>query len=305
MDGLRRQVFRSFSVILVDNGSHDGSVDFVKKNHPDVQVIALNTNAGFAAANNAALRAIETPYAALLNNDAVPDSQWLQHLVDALATHPEAGFAASKMLFYDNPNIIDRAGDAYTTAGVGFLRGSGNPIDKFDKEEWVFGASAGAALYRTAMLQNIGLFDEEFFLLYEDVDLSFRAQLKGYKCLYVPEAIVYHKGSSSIVHDSPTSVYYGHRNLEWVYIQNMPFRLIIKSIIPHLIYDFVAFVYFVIRGRGIDFVRAKRDALIGLRQALHKRREVQKSKIVDDAYIWGLFDKEKLYSRLSRRLEKN
>ena len=145
--------------------------------------------------------------------------------------------------------------------------------------------AAGAALYRTSMLNDIGLFDEGFFLLYEDVDLSFRAQLKGYKCLYVPEAIVYHKGSSSIVHDSPTSVYYSHRNLEWVYIQNMPFRLIIKSIIPHLIYDFVAFVYFVVRGRGNDYVRAKRDALIGLRRALQKRREVQRGKVVDDRYL--------------------
>jgi GT2 family glycosyltransferase len=130
-----------------------------------------------------------------------------ESLIGALESCPEAGFAASKMLYYDNPEIIDRAGDSYTRAGAG---------------EWIFGACAGAALYRTRMLRDTGIFDEDFFLLYEDVDLSFKAQLKGYKCLYVPEAIVHHKASSSIIYDSPTSVYYGHRNLEWVYIKNMP-----------------------------------------------------------------------------------
>lgn len=304
MDGLRRQVFRSFSVILVDNGSQDESIEFVKENHPDVQVIALKTNTGFAVANNMALQAIETPYVALLNNDAVPDSLWLQQLVDALETHPEAGFAASKMLFHDTPDIIDRAGDAYTKAGTALLQGRGCPAEDCNERAWVFGACAGAALYRMAMLRDTGLFNEDFFLLYEDVDLSFRAQLKGYKCLYVPEAKVYHKGSGSIVHDSPTSVYYSHRNLEWVYIRNMPSGLIVRSVFSHLIYDFVAFVYFVLRGRGVDFVRAKRHALKGFQQAWQERKHIQAGKVVSNEYIWGLMERPMLFRRLTNRLGK-
>jgi len=304
LDGLRRQVYRSFSVIMVDNGSHDGSVAVIRDKYPEVDIISLSDNTGFAVANNIALRAIKTPYAALLNNDTVPDPLWLHHLQSVLETHPEAGFAASKMLFYDTPGIIDRAGDAYTKAGTALLRGRGHSSADCNDRAWVFGACAGAALYRTSMLRDIGLFDEDFFALYEDVDLSFRAQLKGYKCLYVPEAVVHHKGSSSIVHDSPTSVYYCHRNLEWVYLQNMPRGLIAKSILPHLIYDLVAFVYFVLRGRGADIVRAKRDALKGLGRALQKRKRIQAGRMVTDDYIRGLLDRPMLLQRFLGRLRK-
>jgi GT2 family glycosyltransferase len=154
------------------------------------------------------------------------------------------------------------------------------------------------------MLSDIGFFDEDFFLLYEDVDLSFRAQLKGYKCLYVPEAVVYHKASSSIVYDSPISVYYSHRNLEWVYIKNMPGPLIVKTIFPHVIYDIAAFFYFLICGRGKDFIRAKKDAVKGLKKTLEKRQQIQANRRVDDRYIWNLLSKELFLHRLTRRQQK-
>jgi GT2 family glycosyltransferase len=304
LEGLRRQVYRDFSVILVDNGSRDGSTAFVSENYPEVSIVALPDNRGFAAANNVALQTVETEFVALLNNDAVPEALWLKSLVEALEEHPQAGMAASKMLFYDRPEVIDRAGDGYTIAGTGLMRGRGKPADGYGKQEWVFGACAAAALYRMAMLRDIGFFDEDFFLLYEDVDLSFRAQLKGYKCLYVPEALVYHKGSSSIVHDSSISVYYGHRNLEWVYIQNMPSRLLLRTIIPHILYDLAAMSYFVISGRGKDFFRAKKDALGGLKRALKKRQRIQSGKRVDDGYLWSLFDRPRLMERLLCRFKR-
>ena len=303
LDALRNQAFKGFSTILVDNGSIDGSIDLVIRNYPEVKTIALPKNVGFSVANNIVIKTVDTKYVALLNNDAVAHPLWLQSLMGALESCPEAGFAASKMLFYDNPEIIDRVGDAYTRAGTGLLRGRGMRANSYDGREWVFGACAGAALYRTQMLRDIGLFDEDFFLLYEDVDLSFRAQLKGYKCLYVPEAIVYHKGSRSIIYDSPISVYYSHRNLEWVYIKNMPAGLILKTIFPHIIYDIAAFFFFAARGRSKDFIKAKLDALKGLKKALKKRRQIQRSRIVDDDYIWGLFKKEHFFHRLTRRLQ--
>jgi GT2 family glycosyltransferase len=303
LEGLRDQRYRSFEIIVVDNGSDDGSVDFIKRRYPEVNVIALSRNLGFATANNLAIKTVKSKYIALLNNDAVTDHLWLEKLVDVMDRHPEAGFAASKMVFDRDRKTIDRAGDAYTTAGAALWRGRGEPVDNFDNEEWVFGACAGAALYRTEMLRDIGLFDEDFFLLYEDVDLSFRAQLKGYKCLYVPEALVYHKGSSSIVHDSSRSVYYGHRNLEWAYIQNMPSRLLLKTIIPHILYDIAALSYFVISGRGKDFFRAKKDALRGLKRALKKRQRIQSGKVVDDGYLWSLFDRPRLMERLLGRFK--
>jgi len=305
LNGLRRQAYQEFSVILIDNGSNDGSVSFVTQNYPEVRTIALSNNLGFAAANNLAFKTVQTKYVALLNNDAVPHPLWLQGLVRALDSHPHAGFAASKILFHHNHEIIDRVGDAYTKAGAGFLRGRGEPAHNFDKQEWVFGACAGAALYRTQMLKDVGLFDEDFFLLYEDVDLSFRAQLKGYKCIYVPEAIVYHNASSSILYDSPISVYYSHRNLEWVYLKNMPSRLIFRSIWLHIIYDIAALIYFTGNRRKKDFLKAKWDALREFKKILKKRKPIQRYRRVDDFYIWDLLVKESFFPRLTRRLKRS
>jgi GT2 family glycosyltransferase len=304
LNAIQQQTRNDYLAILVDNGSNDGSLELVQKNYPEVKTIALPENLGFAIANNIAIKSVQTEYVALLNNDAAPHPEWLENLVKALQQNPEAGFAASKMLLYDNPGTIDRVGDVYTTAGTALLRGRGKPSETYNNQEWVFGACAGAALYRTRMLEDIGLFDEDFFLLYEDVDLSFRAQLRGYRCLYVPDAVVYHKASSSIGNDTPVSVYYSHRNLEWVYIQNMPASLIKKSLISHIVYDVAAFLFFVGKGRGADFIKAKWHALKRLNQALKKRQRVQKTKKVTDEYIWNLFEKELFLPRLIRRLRK-
>jgi len=305
LNGLKRQKYEDFSITMVDNGSIDGSLDFVQTRYPEVKTIALAENSGFAVANNIAIQAKHTKFVALLNNDAVPHPQWLASLTAAMENNPEAGTVASKMIFHDNPGVIDRAGDAYTVAGAAEMRGRGEPVDNFNEPEWVFGACAGAALYRKRMLDDIGLFDEDFFLVYEDVDLSFRAQLRGYKCLYVPEAIVYHHAGSSIGSDTPTSVYYSHRNLEWVYIHNMPGKLIKKTLAGHLIYNFASLMFFIIRGRGGDFIRAKWHALKGLKRALAKRQHIQNSRTVTDDYIWSLFEKERLLPRLIRRISKN
>ena len=304
LNGLRKQTYKNFSIILVDNGSSDGSIALISKNYPEVKTIAFTENLGFATANNIAIKSVQTEYVGLLNNDAVPHPKWLEHLMKALQENPEAGFAASKMLFYHNPKVIDRAGDVYTTAATALLRGRGKPSETYNNQEWIFAACAGAALYRTRMLEDIGLFDEDFFLLYEDVDLSFRAQLRGYKCLYVPEAIVYHMASSSIGDDSPISVYYSHRNLEWVYVHNMPAGLIKRTIVPHIVYDIVAFFFFVAKGRGGPFIKAKWHALKGLNRALKKRYRIQNNRKVVDEYIWNLFEKELFLPRLIRRLRK-
>jgi len=297
LESLRGQRFRSFRTLLVDNGSTDGSVDFVRRRYPEVTVIPLHRNTGFAVANNRALETVSTPYAALLNNDAEADPRWLLSLVDALERHPPAGFAASKMVFLDQPATVDRAGDGYTVAGAAFLRGRGAPSDAYSREEWVFGACAGAALYRMSMLREIGFFDEDFFILCEDVDLSFRAQLRGYRCIFVPGAVVRHGWASTIGRDSPPSVFYGHRNVEWVYVKNMPSRLIFRTILPHVIYDIVAFLYFLIRGRGGVFAKAKMEALGGLGKMFAKRRKIQRLRSVPEGDLWKSMDREMFWKR--------
>ncbi len=305
LQSIRGQTYHSFSVTLVDNGSTDDSLALVRNRFPEVQVNALPENRGFAAANNCALRGLQAPYAALINNDAVAEPGWLGSLVEALEQTKEAGFAASKMLYYHQPDVIDRCGDGYTRAGVGLLRGRGEPASNYDRREWVFGACAGAALYRTDMLRDIGLFDEDFFLIHEDLDLSFRAQLRGYRCLYVPEARVLHKASGSLVYDSPVSVYYGHRNLEWTYLKNMPGRLMLRTILPHFFYDLAAFGYFTFQGRSFDYLLAKRDAWRGFQRARQKRVQVQKNRRVSDQYIWSLLSRERLFPRFLNRFRKH
>jgi GT2 family glycosyltransferase len=304
LEGMKRQTYQDFTVMVVDNGSTDGSVEYVRKIYPEVNVIALKENYGFAVANNVALKKVETEYVALLNNDVVAHPDWLNSLVAALDAHPEAGSATSKFLYYDRPDVIDRAGDGYSVAGAGVLRGRGRPGMRYDRKEWVFGACGGASIYRTRMFKDIGYFDPNFFIIYEDVDISFRAQLMGYRCLYVPEAVVYHRASHSVVYDSQVSVYYGHRNLEWVYVKNMPLELIIGTFFFHLCYIVISFMFFFIQGHLNVFVKAKKEALKGVKKMLKERRRVQQRKTVSNTYIWRLLDKEYFLPRLLHRLGK-
>ncbi|MCG6882076.1 MAG: glycosyltransferase family 2 protein [Deltaproteobacteria bacterium] len=305
LNSLQAQEFKKFETIVVDNGSSDGSVEWVHRHHPEVRVVPLSSNQGFCAANNIGYRLINTKYVALLNNDAVAHPLWLESLVDALEKNNQAGFAASKILHYEKPDTIDRAGDSYTRAGVGLLRGRGMSFHTYEKPEWIFGACAAAALYRKGMIDEIGFFDEDFFLLHEDVDLSFRAQLKGYRCLYVPAAEVYHKTSSSIVRDSNISIYYGHRNMEWVYLQNMPGRLLGRTIVLHLAHMVGSFIYFSCRGQIRNILRAKWDAFRHIKAVLQKRRRIQKGKRVEDVYIWNLLESEHFLTRYMTHVQRN
>jgi len=301
LEALYKQTFRKFEITVVDNGSKDDSVAYMSSTYPEVNLIELKHNLGFASANNLAIQNSHAAYVALINNDACAQLGWLGKLVKALEKNPEAGMAASKMVYADNPEIIDRAGDAYSVAGAGILRGRGKDKTYFSQPEWIFGACAGAALYRMDMLKTIGLFDEDFFLLYEDVDLSFRAQLAGYKCIFVPDAVVYHKASQTIRRDSDTSIYFGHRNLEWTYIHNMPKRLIAKTLISHCLYILFAFFFFALKGQSKIYLKAKKDALLGLNRAIKRRRYIQRNRKVDSRYIQELLSPENFISRYTRR----
>ncbi len=193
LTSLAKQTDQDFEIIVVDNGSSDHSVEFLATNFPQVRVIPLERNMGFAIACNTGIRQAKGDRIVLLNNDTSQDEHWLEELNTALDQHPEVGFCASKMLNYWKPSIIDTAGDNLGVAR-GFKRGHQQPDGPaYNKQEYIFAACAGAAIYRRQMLDQVGLFDESFGSNLEDMDLSFRAQLQGFKCLYVPTAAVYHK----------------------------------------------------------------------------------------------------------------
>jgi GT2 family glycosyltransferase len=199
LDSLAVQNFRDFEILLVDNASSDDGLNWVEDHHPEVTVVRREINGGFAAAVNAGIRVSRGEYVALLNNDTVADPAWLGALVAALDARRDYDFAASLMVLHGDPGRVNAAGDVYSLARLtGKNRGYGEPIARYREPRRVLGACAGAALYRRALFDHVGLFDEDFFLMSEDTDFSLRCLIAGRKCLYVPGAVVRHKFRASI-----------------------------------------------------------------------------------------------------------
>jgi GT2 family glycosyltransferase len=284
LGALRRQSFSDFEVILVDNGSTDGSTDHVREHHDWVNVVALPENRGFCGGSNEGIRRARGKYLALLNNDTEADPDWLRELVSGLERQ-EVGFCASQILFYDARTKIDSAGDEFAINGVAHKRGHLEDSSGYSEPTEVFGACAAAAIYRRSMLDDIGILDEDFFLIFEDVDLSFRARSAGYRCVYVPTARVYHKTNASIGTYSHTYVYHGQRNLELVYLKNMPLPLLLKYLPVHLLYNLLALAFFAGHGRLWSFLQAKGSALRHLPSTLRKRRAIQSQRAISNRQL--------------------
>ena len=283
LDSLAVQTFADFETILVDNGSTDASVSLVERDYPWVRVIGLAQNLGFSAAVNVGIRNSSAEFVALLNNDTRARRDWLERLVQGLWDWPEASFVASKMLRYDPPHLIDSAGDHYRLlSGAGNNLGAGEPESLHNRPAWVFGACAGAAVYRRSLFDDIGLFDEDFFLVFEDVDLSLRAQVAGHHCLYLPEAVVLHKRGGSTDSSSPEVITRSWRNHIWVAGKNLPPLLLAAWLLMFFVRTIRHWLIGTVR-RVLAFGRQRREnrpghSLAALRSALRalpaKRREV-------------------------------
>ena len=302
LDSLRQQTFRDFESIFVDNGSNDGSVEFVKSVFPEVNLIELNYNSGFCEGNNNGIKKARGEYIVLLNNDTRVVPNWLESIVQAFSEQPEAGFCASKIIYYNEPELLDSAGDGISVSGAGFKRGHLSQAKDYNTTEYVFGACGAGMAFRKSVFDNIGLLDEDFFAIYEDVDISFRAQLAGYKCLFVPEAIVYHKVNSTLGKMSKFYVYNGQRNVEYVYFKNVPGKLIWKTIHIHFLYNIVGFSFFFLKGRGWSFIKAKLDFLKDLSKVLKKRKQIQCNIKVSHDYIYKMFEKKWLATRVKGKV---
>jgi len=287
---LRRQTYPAFEVVVVDNGSTDGSVDLVRRHFPEVRVIALPENRRFCGAVNAGIRATTGEVVALLNNDTEPEPAWLAELCRALAEHPEVGLCASKILLYDRRDILHTAGDYYTLAGLPGNRGVWQKDDgRYDRPEYVFGACAGAAAYRRALFEDIGLFDEDFEAYCEDVDFNLRAQLAGYRCLYVPTARVYHRLSAT--GGGPAASYYCGRNFLWVIAKSLPGEIIRRHwwrIVGAQVRLALEALWHVREPAARARLRGQIDGLRGLPRMLRKRPAVQARRRVPVAALEAL-----------------
>jgi GT2 family glycosyltransferase len=228
LDAVARQSRPPDETIVVDDGSADGTGALLAARYPWVRVLRHETNRGFAGAVNTGIRASSGEVVVLLNNDTEADPDWLAALVAPLlseASDPGVGFCASKLLHFDRRDHLHSAGDGYTVGGVPINRGAwGRDDGRFDRDEEVFGACAGAAAYRRGMLEEVGGFDEWLHSYLEDVDLSWRAQLRGFRCRYVPRARVYHQVSASGGGVRPS--FYCGRNFLLVLASDVPAPLL-------------------------------------------------------------------------------
>lgn len=291
LGAVKSQSFKDFETIVVDNGSTDGSVEFLK-NHSWVKVVALDKNYGFAGGVNAGIKTAQAEYVALLNNDAIPAADWLEKLVASLESHPEVGAVTSKILNSrkGRKGLIDSTGDYQSIWGLPFPRGRDEKDEgQYDDKLEVFGVSGGASLYRYSMLKKIGLFDERFFAYFEDVDLSFRAQLAGYKNRYCPEAVVFHEiGATSGGHRTAFTRYHSAKNLYYLSLKNMPGFLLLKYfplITSSLLLSFISSFK---HGFLMVHLKALGAVLVCLPGILYDRWRIQRGRKVSASYIDGI-----------------
>ncbi|MDE3165721.1 MAG: glycosyltransferase family 2 protein, partial [Acidobacteriota bacterium] len=246
VESLARQTRRDIEVIVVDNSG----AGLARKNGtaPGARLIENPRNLGFGGAVNQGIRASSSPFVATLNDDAVAHPRWVEAMLDALARRPDAGMCASRVRLHGEP-VLDSAGMLLGGDGSSKQRGHGRPPEDFPVLEEALMPSGSAALYRRAMLEDIGGFDDDFFLYCEDTDLGLRARWAGWKCLYVPEAEVEHHYSHSAGRASPLKAYYVERNRLFVLLKNFPPRMLALAPLVTLA-RYWWHAWFLLRGRG-------------------------------------------------------
>ncbi|HTA36253.1 MAG TPA: glycosyltransferase family 2 protein [Solirubrobacteraceae bacterium] len=287
LPSLARQRFRDFEVLVVDNGSRDDTVAWLREHWPQVQIVSLAENVGVTAALNVCARSGRGDLVALLNNDLELEPDCLGELVAALREYPQAGWGGAKLRDFEQRDVLDGAGDVFTWAATGGRRGHGErDAGQYDEPRAIFGACGGAALYRRATLAQVGEFDEDFFAFYEDVDWNLRAQLAGFSCRYVPSAVVYHMGSATIGRGlSDFTRYHLWRNTLWIIVKDLPVRSLLRHA-PHLLLGQLVNLAVAVRDRKLGiWLRVWRDALRGLPRMLRKRRAVQARRRISMAQL--------------------
>ena len=287
LDALRIQTYPNVEVIVADNASTDESREVLRTHYPEVRIVALPENRGFTGACNAGMEAANGDIVALLNNDTEVDSGWVMGVVGAFGRHPETGIVASKMLLFDKRDQFHTAGDLYRIDGRLVNRGVWEKDEgQYDIEEYVFSACGGSAAYRRRMLDEIGLLDDDFFFSAEDMDLAWRAQLAGYRCVYAPDAVVYHHLAAT--GGDVTASYYDGRNMIWILVKDYPAALWRKHALIILRAQFNLAWDALCAWRG-EAARARLRGMIagviGCPKLLRKRRHIQRQRRVSLAYL--------------------
>ena len=292
IESLTKQTLKP-TIIIVDNNSSDNSVSVFEKyisiyKREDITLIKNPRNLGFAGGINTGLvyaRKQGFEYIGVLNPDAVADKNWCRALVDELSSQPKCGIATGILQRRDG-KTLDTTGDFYTTWGLPGPRNRDEPIENApSKPGEVFGATGGGAIYRAAMFDDIDMFDEDFFMYYEDVDLSFRAQLAGWKVRFTPKAITYHKVGASSKKVPGLAVYNTFKNLPLVFVKNVPGKLFWYIGLRFFLTYWLIFASAIRHGNGWPAFKGILASIIRNPTAYHKRWSIQKNRKVSVNYI--------------------
>ena len=286
LNALSNQTICDFEVIVVDNASTDGSHEMIESKYPMVRAIGLATNTGFTGACNVGIRAAQGNLVALLNNDTEAADNWLEELVSAFDRHQNAGIIASKLMLFDRRDVFHAAGDLFRSDGTSSNRGVWQKDVGQYGEGYVFSACGGAAGYRREMLNQVGLLDESFFFSLEDVDLAWRAQLQGWKTVYAPSAVVYHRLSAT--GGGTTASYHDGRNSIYVLIKDVP-NSVWRTYWTSILWRQIILAWQALRSwRGKDARARLRGQLAGICAIpilLSRRRMIQSTRKVSSEYI--------------------
>jgi len=292
------------SVLVVDNGSTDGTAAMIRSEFPWCECLCLDQNLGFAAAVNLGIRESRASLVALLNNDTEVDPGWLEAGWQAARLHPEYSLFASRLLNYFQRDRIDSAGDCYGRTGLAYKRGAGLPSSNYLQSEAVLSATAGAAFIRREVFDGIGLLDEEFYMYLEDVDFCLRAQVAGFRCLYVPDAVVFHMEAASDPHcDSPRQLnttgsaraYYSPTRVYWITRNRWRLMVTFQPVrnVPWLLYGWArSFLFHLLKaGYTWHFVRGIAAGVLCSRACLVKRRQLKRFPDSSFARLWQIMAK--------------
>ncbi len=305
LDSLREQTYRPLEVIVVDNASTDGSAELVKKKFPWVKLVVNEKNLGFGGGNNVGIQESKGSYIMMLNNDTRLDPACVEELKRAIEKDEKYGACASKILLEYEDNLIDAAGIVVCPDGLSIGRGRLETGDLYDEEVEVFFASDCACLYRREMLEDIGLYDEDFFAYADETDMGWRAQLRGWRCIYTPQARVYHFHSASSGAYSPFKAFLAERNRIWVAIKSFPIPLLIFGQF-YTFWRYILQAYGAFAGKGaagrftsdfskMELVKILMKVYLSLWKQfplmLRKRRTIRGKRLISDRMVYDLIRK--------------
>lgn len=292
---LLQQSYTDFKIIFIDNSPHNTSIDYIKQNYSTeiskhkIQIIKNPENYGFARANNQGIEEAivdaECKYIVCLNNDTEVHKDFLEKLIATAAKHPEAGSIQPKMIWAQNPDLIDSVGLEYSRNGLGFNRGAYESVDKYQNGEEILGCCAGACLYRREALEDVKIdveyFDEDFYAYYEDFDLALRLRWAGWSAWYDPEAVVWHYKGGTKQPLSDFTVYYNWRNYTWTIFKNLPIKFILKNFYIIISTEIAQIILNLIRRKSV-ILKSKVDSYKKITYFNNKQKKIKKKISFDD-----------------------